>query len=1253
MSAVVKKRCVAIYDFASTTKTDLVLRKGDLLDVIDVRSSRAALARTPPTRSLTPHTTPQDQLQWWIGINLTTNRQGYFPSTFCQVLGETLPPTPAPAPTPATTTTAPASGATAYAARSNSGDGSGSGDSGAAASSEAKKQMRIDIISEHLDDAFVAAWQFSAEQKGELTLEVGNLLVVLQRGDEWWKGFNVTRSKKGWFPATSVRPASAAEREALRETVEQLRSRRQRSGRKGEKPPVPTSTPPATLSSAGADGSPQMRRAATASLAMPTSGRGSPSAAASANATAIAAAGTVMRSPARVVAGGLSPLVAHRAPPAPPSAGGSSSSRSNSTGTPPAPLLFREPQPPVSSQRLVLADVPQFSTLCDDEDDDDGDAPVAASEDPYSFIPGTADDNPSAPETTSTLAGAAAGSPANFAERKVPATGAKSAMRSVDADEEYPVPLNELVLPQLAQTTAPRDSSSVYKPITPLAPPSSTKVNYHTLPGEEQMLAELQRQEEAKLAAAAAATAEAAAAAAAAPGAPVATSAAKPAELQKRSSEISQSTRAQIFQQLVNSEMSSKPWFDKSLSRELAIALLTGQPIGTFVVRPSTRPSCLALSHIEADGVTVGHGILHHWDGPERIGWSIETQPTTFATLDGLLSSLPLRHDDMILKRVSLEMVRIATGLPPADASAAGATTRAAAPVAAAATPAAALTNLPVAVPLASLPKPDAALAAGVYGADGGEQARLLSRSHSIQLKAMAETGAVQGGTNVTTGRRLQPIRAVSNELADLVPKQLLHHASKRALALLAKTPCAPLPPPMDGEQYRVAPWFHSDLTRQKAIDVLTGKPNGAFVVRPSTQFGCLSLSHVHPDGSVGHGMIHRWPKPGVADVRQGWSIENEPQTYGTLAQLLESLPLKHGLIDAELVTDEELAAIAAASAAPAPAPAPVALAAPAPTGSRVVSPRALPISGSQYVIQLASTTDLVARQLQTTKSVQNALLAQPSDRSGGAVELPPPMLPLSSMQGKFAGLYGECVSDYRGADLRFELPLRVGDRVTVTDATSAGWWYGRLLGSTRCGWFHCDAVHWFPETLDLFVQSIGYGLDVYRALLANNIATVRQLQATSDIFAASNQVPGLNGEQQQAILSMLTERNGDAPVHLPAPQAPPPAVLAVVPQPVPYSGADDFIALTARELGGLQTRLILCVAVPAAHAYWIDSFDSRDRVARLLADVYRRLPQPLEGLLDVFLLETVGEKRLEPSVPLAEYALRGMSQLVIRQRIH
>jgi hypothetical protein len=101
-----------------------------------------------------------------------------------------------------------------------------------------------------------------------------------------------------------------------------------------------------------------------------------------------------------------------------------------------------------------------------------------------------------------------------------------------------------------------------------------------------------------------------------------------------------------MFRQLVDSEMTQKPWYDGSLTRDMAIKILTGEPIGTFLIRPSTRPSCLAISHIEADGVTVGHGILHHWDGPERIGWSIENQPITYHTLDDLLNSLPLRHDD-------------------------------------------------------------------------------------------------------------------------------------------------------------------------------------------------------------------------------------------------------------------------------------------------------------------------------------------------------------------------------------------------------------------------------------------------------------------------------------------------------------------------------------------------------------------------------------------------------------------------------
>ncbi len=1079
------------------------------------------------------------------------------------------------------------------------------------------------MIAAHINDAFVAAWQFQGLEKGELSLEVGNLLVVLQRGDEWWKGVNVSRGKKGWFPATSVRPASAAERDLLRDALDQLRAGRSRNKsvrqqkKPTDKPPVPTSAvPTSSAASVAADGSPQMRRAATSAIAVPPAG----GAVLTSNQSQLSVSPTILRSPARAVASGLSPLVAHRAPPAPP--GATRANSSGAGGVVQSPVSASPPvasSPPVSSQRLiVMGDEAQLTTLPDDDSD----------EDVYSSIPSAGPPvAPTAAARTPAPAATAATAPPVAAPSSAAAT-TTSVARSIDADEEYPVPLNELVMPSMlrATTTASRDSSTVYKPITPLAPPSATKVNYHTLPDEEQMLAELQRQEAAKAA-----------------------SPAPPAQLQRKPSDMSHATRSQMFQRLVTSEMTQKPWFDNSLTRELAIQVLTGQPIGTYVVRPSTRPSCLALSHIESDGVTVGHGILHHWDGPERIGWSIENQPETYATLDDLLRSLPLRHDDMILKRVSLDALRAAAGLPAATAVAPSA--HGAAPKSPALAKAGGGPGMPiVAVPLASLPKPDAALAAGVYGSDGGEQARMLSRSHSLMLKAMAETGTVQGGTNVTTGRRLQPMRALSHEDVDpAAPKQLLQHASNRALALLAKTPCAPLPPPMDGEQYRVAPWFHSDLTRQKAIDVLTGKANGAFVVRPSSQPGCLSLSHVHPNGAIGHGIIHRWPKPGaLPEVRKGWSIENEPQTYGTLAQLLESLPLKHGLIEPELVTDEELAAVIAANAAPAT---PQQVAQPAPKVMSPRSPRSLPVSDSQYVIKLAAATETVARNLHTTKSVANALVAGASERNTPAAE-PPASLPLTSMQGKFAAFYAECAVEYRGADLRFELPLRPGERVAVSDATSAGWWYGRLLGSTRCGWFLCTAVRWFPETLDLFVQSIGFGLDVYRALLANGIATVRQLQGAVDIFAVNSQVPGLTSEQQQAILRALTERNGDSPMHLPAPQPPPPAVLSSVPQPVPYVGNDEFIALTARELGGLQTRIILCVAVPAVHAYWIDCFDSRDRVSRLLADTCRRLTTQLDGLLDVFVLEANGERRLEPQVPLAEYQLRGMSQIVIRQRV-
>merc|ERR1712146_194458 len=42
----------------------------------------------------------------------------------------------------------------------------------------------------------------------------------------------------------------------------------------------------------------------------------------------------------------------------------------------------------------------------------------------------------------------------------------------------------------------------------------------------------------------------------------------------------------------------------------------------------------------------IGHGIIYCWNQPDRRGFSIENAPETYATLEQLLLSLPLRHED-------------------------------------------------------------------------------------------------------------------------------------------------------------------------------------------------------------------------------------------------------------------------------------------------------------------------------------------------------------------------------------------------------------------------------------------------------------------------------------------------------------------------------------------------------------------------------------------------------------------------------
>jgi len=90
------------------------------------------------------------------------------------------------------------------------------------------------------------------------------------------------------------------------------------------------------------------------------------------------------------------------------------------------------------------------------------------------------------------------------------------------------------------------------------------------------------------------------------------------------------------------------------------------------------------------------------------------------------------------------------------------------------------------------------------------------------------------------------------------------------------------------------------------------------------------------------------------------------------------------------------------------------------------------------------------------------------------STRLPPPAsMPLGAMQGTLVPLYGRCVTAHTGTDLRYELSLRVGDRVAVTDVRASGWWYGRALdGVARSGWFPCSAVQFQSETLTLLLAT-------------------------------------------------------------------------------------------------------------------------------------------------------------------------------------
>jgi hypothetical protein len=83
--------------------------------------------------------------------------------------------------------------------------------------------------------------------------------------------------------------------------------------------------------------------------------------------------------------------------------------------------------------------------------------------------------------------------------------------------------------------------------------------------------------------------------------------------------------------------------FFKRLTRQQAEAVLARATDGTFVLRPSSQTDArCTLSHRSFDG-TIGHALLFY----DARGWSLEGADGLHATIDDLLLSLPLLHDQL------------------------------------------------------------------------------------------------------------------------------------------------------------------------------------------------------------------------------------------------------------------------------------------------------------------------------------------------------------------------------------------------------------------------------------------------------------------------------------------------------------------------------------------------------------------------------------------------------------------------------
>jgi tetratricopeptide (TPR) repeat protein len=184
--------------------------------------------------------------------------------------------------------------------------------------------------------AYVSEWPYEAADKGELSLVEGDLIKVVERQDDWWKGISPRLEKKGWFPMAVVVECDDAQRAELDSLIAALKAKKGVDGAA----PAPAKTAAAAPS--------------TAPTPTPTAPTPAPGAAASASAAPpsvpqrAAAPPTPGRAPTRValpVAGRVAPVIVPRGAARAPAAAAAAAPASTAPPPGAAPGRGRGPPP--------------------------------------------------------------------------------------------------------------------------------------------------------------------------------------------------------------------------------------------------------------------------------------------------------------------------------------------------------------------------------------------------------------------------------------------------------------------------------------------------------------------------------------------------------------------------------------------------------------------------------------------------------------------------------------------------------------------------------------------------------------------------------------------------------------------------------------------------------------------------------------------------------------------------------------------